>query len=132
MLPDSQRTQVRIDDDVFDDRERLQRMTKMWHDDHVAGTDDFACGRGDQNRVMAVASESIECHHEPRPWNPQAQVIVEMKLIVEFPQPGKIGFACAADLNRGRIVGGICSAHQVSYDGAPRFESSNAIARSTS
>jgi hypothetical protein len=51
-----------------------------------------------------------------------------MKLIVKLLQSRKIGFAGAPDLYRGRIARGICSGHQVSYDGAPMFASSSAIA----
>ncbi len=126
MLPDSEGARVLVDDDILDDGERLQRMTQMRHDDHVAGPDDFASDLGDEDRMIAVACEAIECRRESRPLNSQVQVIVEMKLIVEFLQPWKIELVCASDSYRGRIVGGICSGHQVSYDGAPMFASSSA------
>ena len=60
MLPDSRGARFRIDHDILDYRERLERMTEMRHDDHMAGADDFSAGLSYEDRVMAVACEAIE------------------------------------------------------------------------
>jgi len=125
MVPDSGGTRVCIDNDILHCRERLQCMTEMRHHDHMAGADNFACDFGHQDGVIAIAGEAIECSDEPRLRNSQAQVVVEMKLIVELLQSDQIGFPCAPDSYRGSIEGVICSGHQVSYDGAPMFASSS-------
>ena len=67
MLPDSRGARLRIDDDILDDGERLQRMTEMRNDNHVTGADDFARDLGDEDGVIAIAREAIECRRELRP-----------------------------------------------------------------
>ena len=97
MLPDSRGARLRIDDDILDNREGLQRMTQMRDDDQVAGADDFARDFGDEDRMIAIASQTSERRGEPGPRNSQAHVIVEMKLVVEFLQSRKIELVRAAD-----------------------------------
>jgi len=66
MLPDSGGARVRIDHHIFDDRERLQRMTEMRDDDHVTGADDFSLDFSDENCVIPIAREAIEGRRELR------------------------------------------------------------------
>jgi hypothetical protein len=76
MLADSGGARLGIDDNILDDRERLQRVSKVRDDDYMAGADDLAGGLGYEDRVMAVAREPIECGRELRRRNTQLQVIV--------------------------------------------------------
>lgn len=76
MLSDSRGARVRIDDDILDDGERLQRVAEMRDDDHVTAADDFARDLGDEDGVIAIAREAIEGCRKPRPRNSQAQVIL--------------------------------------------------------
>ena len=76
MLPDSRRARFLIDDDILDNREGLQRMTKMTDDDHMAGPDDFPRDLSDEDRVITIACKAIECGRKPRLRNSQAHVIV--------------------------------------------------------
>ena len=106
MLPDSRGSRFLIDDDIFDDREGLQRMTKMRDDNHMTGPGDFARDLGDEDGVIAIAREAIECRREPRPRNSQAQVIPQMKLVVEFLQARQIRFSSTTDPGRGVVARG--------------------------
>lgn len=76
MLPDARGARLRIDDDILDDGERLQRMTEVRNDNHVTGAHDFARDLRDDDGVIAIAREAIECRRELRPRNSQAQVIL--------------------------------------------------------
>ena len=107
ILPDSRGARVRIDDDIFDYRERLQRMTQVRHDDHMTGADDFTGGFSYEDRVIAIAREAIEGRRELRRRYSQAQVILQVQLIVEFLQARQIGFARAPDSDRGVVASGI-------------------------
>jgi hypothetical protein len=107
MLSDSRGASLRIDNHILDDRERLERVTEMRHDDQMASAEDFSVDLGDQDRMMTVARESVEGRRESRSGNPQAQVSLQVKLVVKLLQSGEIGFAGAADKYRRSIVSGI-------------------------
>jgi|SRR5579872_597585 len=76
MLPDSRRARVRIDHDIFHDRERLQRMAEVRNDDHMAGADELAGDLGHEDGVIAIARKAIEGGGELRLRDSQAQVIL--------------------------------------------------------
>ena len=76
MLPDSGRTRVRIDHDIFHNREGLQRMSEMRDDDEMTRPDDIPFRFGDEERVIAIVCETIEAGGQFRPRNAQIQIIL--------------------------------------------------------